>query len=130
MPHGIPAAGRGTAGAGSHNLRSQCLHGLGFGEGQAGLQLFRDIELAAGQREIAFLRVNLGGDVMRLGAARMITQHLRHHLLRLGEMTALRRRIHILHARIHVREHRGRDGERQQHQRNPVLDHFEPSGGH
>jgi hypothetical protein len=57
------------------------------------------------------LRIEFGGDIMRLGAARMIAQHLFDHLLCLSHVPRFGSVIDLLHARIIVGKHGRRKGD-------------------
>ena len=67
---------------------------------KAGLQLFGLTEFGACKGRLAFARVQLRLNVVRLGAVRMIAQDLIHHLLRLIEVAARGRLIDLVDRRF------------------------------
>ena len=81
-------------------LALQRLNGTRILVGQAGIDLLGLRELGAGEPRLAFFRVQLRLDVVRLGTFGMIAQHLIHHGLRLIVVTRLGGLVDLVHRRI------------------------------
>jgi len=73
---------------------------------QARIELLGTVKLGTREPGIALAGVELGLNVVSLGAGGMIPQHLLHHLLRLIEMTRLRGVVNLLDGGIGVRQGR------------------------
>ena len=87
-------------------LGFQLLDRLRIFLGQTGIELLRALQLGTREPGVAFARVELGLNVVRLRAVGMIAQHLIHHLLCLIEMTRSRGLIDLMDGGVRSRQRR------------------------
>jgi hypothetical protein len=81
-------------------LLLQLSHRARVGERQSGLQGLGGVQLLARDAVVAGAGLDFCRHIVRLATLRVITQHLRDHLLRLGEIAAAGRLIDLCRGRV------------------------------